>query len=799
MDCRLLRHKDYLASLLSFKKLTSMYKIPRRVAVLGAGVMGSRIACHLAQAGAEVLLLDLPGKTDEPLPAAQQLQQVLKEKPAPLYLPDFAARIQTGSFDADMAAIATCDWILEAIVEDLKIKQKLYAQIEQHRRPATLVSSNTSGLPLSELAANCSEDFQKHFCGTHFFNPPRYLPLLELIPTPKTAPEVMAFFADYGSRFLGKETIKCKDTPAFVANRIGIFSLLTVVSAMEAGGFSVGEVDLLTGPIVGRPRSATFRTLDLVGLDVFMKVATHLQDALPKEQRALFQPPQLLQTLYKKGHWGEKRGQGFYKKVKTATGTEIHEIDPSTGQYALRKKRLFSELSPIRAQDSLLQRLPALLALEGALGDFYRQHFYALFAYCSHRLPEIADDVQTLDTALKAGFGWEEGPFQLWQALGIAETAKAMQDTGHKPASWVQEAASKGAFYKSSKGQLQVYMPEKQALASLNEQSDLLLLRNQALVSENASAKVYDIGDGIFCLASFSKMNVLNAEVFAALELALQRAETEGQGLVIGQEAPQFSAGADLTMLLASALEQEYEEIDTLVQQFQKAVLRLRYAAVPVVAATRGLTLGGGCELAMHCDQVVAHAETYIGLVEMGAGLIPAGGGTKEMATRLSAATRAEDVVMNRLQAVFRSLATAEVATSAHQGQRLGFLRETDGICMSAARLLGEAKQSALHLARSGYTAPSPLPIRVQGSAGIALLGAGIATMQRAGYATEHDAKIARKLAHVLNGGALSAPSVVTEAYLLELEREAFLSLCTEPKSLARMEHILRKGKPLRN
>ena len=776
-----------------------MYKVPKRVAVLGAGVMGSRIACHVAQSGAEVLLLDLPAPTDQQPLADQQLQQLLKERPAPLYLPTFASRIQTGSFTADMAKLSHCDWVIEAVAEDFGVKQKLYEEVEKYRGPDTIVSSNTSGLSLARLAEGRSKGFREHFCGTHFFNPPRYLPLLELIPSSDTSSELIAFLSDYGSRFLGKEIVHGKDTPAFVGNRIGIFSLLSTLSAMQAADFSVGEIDLLTGPLVGRPRSATFRTLDLVGLDVFMKVAEYLYEALPEdEQRALFRPPQLLRALYEQGHWGEKRGQGFYKKIKTATGTEIHEIHPSTQQYAARRKRHFSELESVRAQDELVQRVSALLALEGALGSFYRAHFYALFAYCSQRLPEIAEDVHSIDTALRAGFGWEKGPFQLWEALGIAQTAEVMQAAGHVPAAWVETAASTGVFYKTSSDKLQVFMPSKQALVPLSSQQ-ALRLQNQRVVWENASASLYDIGEGVFCLASRSKMNILNAEVFSGIETGLERAEKEGQGLVIGQETPQFSAGADLGLLLSYALEQEYEEIDLLVRQFQRAVLRLRYSAVPVVVAVRGLALGGGCELVMHCDLLQAHAETYIGLVEIGAGLIPAGGGTKEMAARLSEAMAAEDVVMNRLQAVFKTIATAEVSTSAHEGKRLGYLRPTDQICMSAARLIGEAKRALLRLAEAGYTPPLSSPIHVQGAAGLALLGAGIATMQRAGYASEHDVLVARKLAYVLNGGSLSSPAFVSEAYLLDLEREAFLSLCSEPKTLARMQHILRKGKPLRN
>ena len=635
--------------------------------------------------------------------------------------------------------------------------------------------------------------------GTHFFNPPRYLPLLELVPTSETSSELIAFLSDYGSRFLGKEIVQCKDTPAFVANRIGVFSLLSTWRAMQTTDFSIGEVDLLTGPLLGRPRSATFRTLDLVGLDVFMKVTEHLYEALPSdEQRSLFQPPQLLRSLYEKGYWGEKRGQGFYKKLKTEKGKEIHEINLTTHQYELRKKRHFSELVPILAQDRLTSRLSLLLALKGSLGDFYRAHFYSLFAYCSYRLPEIAENVHSIDTALRAGFGWEKGPFQLWEALGIDKTAEAMHTTGHSPAKWIETAASVGSFYKNTAAKLQVFTPHKQALLPLSDKQPLQL-QNQSVVWENSSAKLYDIGDGIFCLSSYSKMNILNAEVFEGIEAGLERAEKEGQGLVIGQETPQFSAGADLTLLLSYSLEQEYEEIDLLVRQFQQSVLRVRYAAVPVVAATRGLTLGGGCELAMHCDLLQAHAETYIGLVEIGAGLIPAGCGTKEMAARLSSATAQEDVVMNRLQAVFKTVATAKVATSAHEGRKIGYLRPTDRICMSGARLIDEAKKNLLRLAEEGYVPPSPQPIHVQGSAGIALLEAGITTMQRAGYASKYDALIACKLAHVLNGGDLSSPTTVDEDYLLALEREVFLSLCSEPKTIARMQYLLRKGKPLRN
>ena len=778
-----------------------MPKLPRQIAVLGAGVMGSRIACHLLHTGAEVTLFDLSTQqsSDRSQVARQSFERAIQEKPLPLYAGFFSRSIRFANFDDHMHQLSKSDWIIEAVVEVLEIKQKIFADIEIYRRPGTLVTSNTSGIPLRLLSEGRGEDFQRHFCGTHFFNPPRYLPLLELIPGPGTDPEVLSFFKDYGARFLGKEVLLCKDTPAFVANRIGLFSLLSTLSAMKQSGLSVSEVDLLTGPLIGRPKSATFRTLDLVGLDVFMKVVENLYPSLPEdEKREQLRPPELLFKLHEAGHWGEKRGQGFYKKVKTEGGTEIHEIDPQTGQYALRERRNFPELRPIRAKNRLEERLSALIQLPAPLGNFYRHLFYALFSYSSYRLPEIADDVNTIDTALRAGFGWALGPFQTWEAMGIAKTSESMKAAGHKVASWVEQSAQIGSFYSHQDEGLEVYSPKKkQFLPSSTDQ--LIRLHTRRPLWENASAQLFDLGDGILCLASRSKMNILNVEFIEALYIAIDRTERDSQGLVIGQETPQFSAGADLGLLLSHALEGDYEEIDRMVQQFQRAMLRIRYANVAVVVATRGLTLGGGCELAMHSDQIEAQAETYIGLVEMGAGLIPAGGGTKEIAARLSADLSPQDVVMNRLQSRFQSIATAEVSTSAHQGLQLGYLRSRDRISMSAARLLTEAKQAALCLAQPAYRPPMSSPIHVQGQAGIALLEVGITQMSYAGHATSHDVIIAKKIAHVINGGDLSVPGVVSEAYLLDLEREAFLSLCGEPKTMDRMQHILRKGKPLRN
>ena len=778
-----------------------MYTIPKKVAVLGAGVMGVRIACHLAQTGHTVLLLDVPKQpNDALLPAQRQLNEAAKDHLKPLYLPEFVHQIQTGDFEADMHRISDCEWIIEAVVEDLKIKQHIYEQVEKYRKTGTLVSSNTSGIPLKILANGRSEDFQRHFFGTHFFNPPRYLTLLELIPAPKTEAAVLDFFSNYATRFLGKEVLFCKDRPAFVANRLGIFDILNTVAAMKAGGFSISEVDALTGELIGKPRSATFGILDLVGLDIFVKVAQQMHEALPEdEQREVFKLPDLLLNLYKKGDWGRKRGQGFYKKVKTAEGTEIHELDPEKGTYALRKRHAFAELEALRAKKLLPDRLQLLLALEGRLGDFFRGVFYPFFTYCSHRLPEIADDVYTVDKALEAGFGWKVGAFGVLHALGPKKMYDDLKKAGYAPADWMETAVKKGGFYQILGKERQAYAPAQKGFVSPPGQEEVLRLEGCQLLWEGPSVKLYDVGDGVFCLKHASKLRILNDEVIEGLRVAVERAEKEAQALLIGAEDGPFSAGADLGLLLGYALEQEYEEIDLLIRQFQQVMLRIRYAKVPVVAVVRELALGGGCELAMHADAVHAQAETYMGLVEMGAGLIPAGGGTKEMAARLSDSLFPQDAVTNRLQNVFETIAMAKISTSAHDAKQLGYLRKTDPICISPARLLMEAKRSALRLAEAGYTPPVPKPIHVQGSAGIALLEAGITNLLYGNYATEHDAKIARKLNHVINGGTLSAPGAVSEAYLLDLEREAFLSLCSEPKSLDRMQHLLRKGKPLRN
>lgn len=797
----------------------------RKVAVLGSGVMGSRIACHFANIGVEVLLLDIAPKVLTPAEEAaglsleskavrnrivnDALQATLKSNPSPVFDKGMAALVATGNFEDDMSRISEADWVIEVVVEDLKIKQIVFEQVEKYRRTGTLITSNTSGIPMQYMAQGRSEDFRKHFCGTHFFNPPRYLRLLEIIPAPETDAEVVSFLMHYGDVFLGKETVLCKDTPAFIANRVGVYGILSTMHTVEQMGLTVGEVDKLTGPVIGHAKSATFRTMDVVGLDTIVKVANNLHTGLPQdESRDTFLVPRIMQELYDRKWLGDKSGQGYYKKVKDERGkSQILELDLQSMDYREAPKASFRslEISKEKNMEDLKERLNFLVRFDDRSGEFYRKTFYDLFRYCSFRIPEIADELYRIDQAVSAGFAWELGPFETWDALGFQETLAEMKALGYAPAAWVEEMAAAGhaSFYKNEQGKRYYYdIPSKSYKVIPGTEQLILLdsLRATNVVWKNAGATLFDIGDGVLNLEFHTKMNALGAEVLEGLNTAISKAETEGwKGLVIGNESPNFSAGANLATLFMFACDQEYEEINMMIAQFQKAMMRARYSSVPVVAATSGLALGGGCELSMHCDAIQAHAETYMGLVEVGVGVIPGGGGTKEMALRVSDSLVAGDVELNRLQEAFMTIATAKVATSAAEMKALGFMNAKSGITLNRKRVIADAKQKVLELA-AAYTMPAQRrDIKVQGRTGIALFEAGIAGMLYGNYISEHDAKIARKLAYVICGGDLSQPTLVSEQYLLDLEREAFLSLTGEKKTLERIQSILFKGKPLRN
>ncbi|KAA3440727.1 3-hydroxyacyl-CoA dehydrogenase/enoyl-CoA hydratase family protein [Rufibacter hautae] len=800
-----------------------MKRIIKKVAVLGSGIMGSRIACHFANIGVQVLLLDMVPR--ELLPEEQAkglalenklvrnrivntaLQTAIASNPAPLYRKTDARLIQTGNFDDDLPGIATCDWTIEVVVENLKIKQSVFERVEQFRKPGTLITSNTSGIPIHLMLDGRSEDFKKHFCGTHFFNPPRYLKLLEIIPTEQTDPEITAFLLNYGDLYLGKTTVLAKDTPAFIANRVGIYGIMQVLHVMEKLGLNVDEVDRLTGPVVGRPKSATFRTSDVVGLDTLAKVAQGLyQTGEADEKRDLFQLPGYIQQMLEKGWLGDKTRQGFYKKTKTPEGaTEILTLDLKTMEYGPKQKVRFQSMETLKPIEDLRKRLKAFSQAQDKAGDFFRETSFGLFQYVTNRIPEISDELYRIDDAMRAGFGWELGPFETWDAFGVRETVSAMEAAGYKPAAWIYEMLEAGheAFYRSQNNQRQYYdIPTKDYKQIPGTENFVLLdvLRGTNVVWKNSGCSIIDLGDGILNVEFHSKMNAIGSEIIQGLNKGIDLAEQNFRGVVVGNEAANFSAGANLGLVFMYALDQEYDELNLMIKQFQNTMMRMRYSAIPVVAAPHGLTLGGGCELCLHADRVQAAAESYIGLVEFGVGLIPGGGGTKEMTLRTSAAYEEGDTEYNALRNVFMTIGTAKVSTSAAEAYDLGFMRHGDGITLNTNRQLAEAKAEAILMAEAGYTRPTPKTnIKVQGRGGLGMFITGAHAMHAAGFISEHDRKISEKLAYVMCGGDLSMPSEISEQYLLDLEREAFLSLCGERKTLERIKSILTTGKPLRN
>lgn len=799
-----------------------MRKRIQRVAVLGAGVMGSRIACHLANAGLQVWLLDMvppalnekekqQGLTTENPSFRNRivhdaLQAAIKSKPSPIFHQNVLQRIRTGNFEDDLPRIAECDWIIEAVVEQLPVKQSLFERVEQYRKPGTYVSTNTSGIPIHLLAEGRSSDFRQHFCGTHFFNPPRYLPLLEIIPGPDTQPEMIEVLNQLGDRVLGKTTVICKDTPAFIANRIGVFSMMLVFRLMEQQGWKIEEIDALTGPLIGHPKSATFRTADVVGIDTMVHVARGLYENCPHdEQRDIFQVPGFLQQMVSNQRLGDKTGAGFYKKTKSADGqSEILVLRLDTQEYTPRQKFQHPAIEQAKNIGTLTERLQFLHGLKDRVGEFFRHFTYGLLAYVSHRIPEIADELYKVDDAMRAGFGWEMGPFEIWEALGVEPTIAAMEALGLKPAPWVKDMVNKGCkqFYARENGRVQYYDLQERGYRQVPGSQELILLRNfsQQVLWQNAGTTLYHVGDGVLNLAIHTKMNTIGSEVIQGIQKALEWAEAHYEGLVIGQEAPNFSAGANVALILTLALEQEWDELASAVQAFQQTSLHIRYAPVPVIVAARGLTLGGGCEFCLHADAVQAHAETYMGLVEVGVGLIPAGGGTKEMTYRASIAYRQGEIDLPKLQERFLTVAMAKVSASAAEAFDLQLLRPGyDQVTMNANRLLAEAKQRVLEMARRGYVPPTPPRIKVLGREALGLFLTGIYAMQEGQYISEHDAKVAKKLAYVMSGGDLSEATEVTEQYLLDLEREAFLSLCGEAKTLERLQSVLKHGRPVRN
>jgi 3-hydroxyacyl-CoA dehydrogenase len=790
----------------------------RKVAVLGSGVMGSAIACHFANVGCEVLLLDIVPKEAEDSTNKMArnsivngaLKAALKSKPSPIYVQNFAKRITTGNMTDDMNKIADYDWIIEVVVERLDIKKIVFENVEKYRTPGTLITSNTSGIPINMMLEGRSEDFQKHFLGTHFFNPPRYLKLLEIIPTPKTDPAVVEFLMDYGAKILGKSTVLCKDTPAFIANRVGVFAIQDLFHTVTEMGLTVGEVDKLTGPVMGRPKSATFRTCDVVGLDTLVHVANGVKDNCPDDERkAVFNTPSFVSTMLEKNWLGSKTGQGFYKKSKDANGKKtILELNLETLEYQEKGKIKFATLEAAKQADDLKSRTKILFSGKDKAGDFYRKVFTGVFQYVTNRIPEISDETYRIDDALRAGFGWEMGPFETWDAIGFEKALTTMEEMGMKPAQFVYDMKEAGvtSFYKLEDGMRKYYDINAKKYLVIPGTEDILSLANlkeMNTVWSNADTSIIDLGDGILNVEFHSKMNTIGGEVLAGINKAIDMAENEAKykGVVISNEGENFSVGANVGLIFMMAVEQEYDELDFAIKTFQNTMMRARYSNIPVVVAPHGMTLGGGCELCLHADKVVANAETYIGLVEFGVGLIPGGGGSKEFALRTSDEFGEGDIRTNTLRNKFLTVGQAKVATSAYEGFDLGYLRKgQDEVVVSRAHQLSYAKQSCLTMANKGYQQQAQrTDIKVLGKEGLGIVYVGAHSMMSGNYMSKHDQVISEKLGFVLCGGDLSHPTEVSEQYLLDLERRAFLELCAEKKTLERIQSILQTGRVLRN
>ncbi|SED65014.1 3-hydroxyacyl-CoA dehydrogenase [Tenacibaculum sp. MAR_2010_89] len=796
----------------------------KKVAIIGSGIMGSGIACHFANIGVEVLLLDIvprelndkekaKGLTLEDKAVRNRLVNdaltaSLKSKPSPIYSKKFADRITTGNIDDDLHKIKDVDWIMEVVVERLDIKQSVFEQVEKHRTPGTIISSNTSGIPIKFMNEGRSEDFQKHFAVTHFFNPPRYLKLFEVVPGPQCKQEVTDFLMDYGSKFLGKTSVLAKDTPAFIGNRIGIFGIQSLFHQVKELGLTIEEVDKLTGPVIGRPKSATFRTVDVVGLDTLVHVANGIYENCPNDEaHNLFKLPDFINTMMENKWLGSKTKQGFYKKSVNAEGKkEILSLDLDTMEYRSKKRAKFATLELTKTIDKPIDRFKVLVGGKDKAGEFYRKNFAAMFAYVQNRIPEISDELYKIDDAMKAGFGWENGPFEIWDAVGVEKGIELMKAEGKEPAAWVVEMLAKGSssFYSVKEGATYYYDVNAKVQTKKPGQDSFIILDNIRKTNEvfkNSGVVIEDIGGGILNCEFQSKMNTIGGDVLAGLNKAIDLAEKDFQGLVVGNQAANFSVGANIGMIFMMAVEQEYDELNMAIKYFQDTMMRMRYSSIPTISAPHGMALGGGCELSLHADKVVAAAETYMGLVEFGVGVIPGGGGSKEMALRASDTFRTGDVQLNVLQEYFLTIGMAKVSTSAYEAFDLGLLQKgKDVVVVNKERQIAQAKKHAVLLAEAGYTQPVKREdVLVLGKQALGAFMVATDSMQASKFISEHDQKIANKLAYVMAGGDLSEPTKVSEQYLLNIEREAFLSLCTERKTLERIQHMLKTGKPLRN
>ncbi len=802
-----------------------MKRIIRKVAVLGSGVMGSRIACHFAGIGVQVLLLDrVPDaltdaetkkKATLEMPAVrnrivnESLAAAIKSNPSPLYEPASANRIRTGNFTDNLVEIGSCDWVIEVVVERLDIKISLFNEVERFRKPGTLITSNTSGIPIHLMTAGRTPDFKKHFCGTHFFNPPRYLRLLEIIPAPDTHPEVVAFLLHYGDLFLGKTTVLCNDTPAFIANRVGVYSTMLAFQLMDKLELTIDQLEILTGPLSGRPKSATFRTSDIVGIDTLAKVAKGVYDSCPDdESRDIFLIPAWMDKMIANNWLGDKSGQGFFQKSKDAGGGRvIQTLDLKTFTYQPRAKSAFATVEAAKPVDDLKARFKILLSGKDKAGEFFRHYYFAQFAYVSRRVPEISDEPFRIDDGIRAGFGWDLGFFEIWDALGVSETVAAMEAAGFSPAGWVKDmlAAGNQSFYRVENGRRTAWSPSKKTYipTSVSDGEAFIVMsrfENQT-VWKNSNCRLYHLGDEVLGLEWYSKLGTIGGEILEGIGKSIGIAEEKYKGLVIGNAGTNFSAGANVGLIFMMAIDQDFDELDLAVRLFQQTTMRARYSSIPVVVAPNGLTLGGACELTLHADKVIASAESYIGLVEFGVGLIPGGGGSKEFAMRASDEMHPDEPETITIKDRFFDIATAKVSTSAYEAYKLGILKTgRDRVCINPDRRIGEAKAAVLELASEGYSMPAPKKdVRVFGRSLLGTLYAGIHGMRQGNYATDHDVLVAKKLAYVMCGGDLSEPALVSEQYLLDLEREAFLSLCGEQKTLERIQSVLKTGKPLRN
>ncbi|MCG8183462.1 3-hydroxyacyl-CoA dehydrogenase/enoyl-CoA hydratase family protein [Tenacibaculum piscium] len=796
----------------------------KKVAIIGSGIMGSGIACHFANIGVEVLLLDIvprelndkekaKGLTLEDKAVRNRLVNdaltaSLKSKPSPIYAQKFASRITTGNLEDDIAKVADVDWIMEVVVERLDIKKIVFEKLEKYRTPGTIISSNTSGIPIKFMNEGRSEDFQKHFAVTHFFNPPRYLKLFEVVPGPDCKQEVTDFLMDYGSKFLGKTSVLAKDTPAFIGNRIGIFGIQSLFHQVKELGLTVEEVDKLTGPVIGRPKSATFRTVDVVGLDTLVHVANGIYENCPNDEaHDLFKLPSFINTMMENKWLGSKTKQGFYKKVVNAEGKkEILTLDLDTMEYRASKRAKFATLELTKTIDKPIDRFKVLVGGKDKAGEFYRKNFAAMFAYVQNRIPEISDELYKIDDAMKAGFGWENGPFEIWDAVGIEKGIELMKAEGNQPAAWISEMVANGqkSFYTIKEGATYFYdVPSKTQTKKPGQDAFIILdnIRKTTEVFKNSGVVIEDLGDGILNCEFQSKMNTIGGDVLAGLNKAIDLAEKDFQGLVVGNQGANFSVGANIGMIFMMAVEQEYDELNMAIKYFQDTMMRMRYSSIPTIAAPHGMSLGGGCELSLHADKVVAAAETYMGLVEFGVGVIPGGGGSKEMALRASDTFHEGDVQLNVLQEYFLTIGMAKVSTSAHEAFDLGLLQKgKDVVVVNRERQIAQAKKHAVLMAEAGYTQPAlRKDVLVLGKQALGAFMVATDSMHASRFISEHDQKIANKLAYVMAGGDLSEPTRVSEQYLLNLEREAFLSLTTERKSLERIQQMLKTGKPLRN